>query len=461
LKRRSRQRSDPRQGLAQGIDALGPYHLLRLIAAGGMASVWHAVDARDGREVALKRLLPRLRRDPDARARFADEGALCLRLRHPNLLEALERGEVATEHGTEPYLVLPLLRGRALSHLVHDGRALPLEVALRIVHDAARGLHHAHTLLDEAGKPLGLVHCDVSPYNVFVCDDGSVKVIDFGVARTGAARTDALDGTIAYVAPERLRGHCPDARADVFSLGVLLHELLVGGALFEAETEEATLLRVVSLPLTAPESLRPELPASIGAITLRALKRDRDRRLPSAATLGDAIEAVARAEKLAWSNARVAEHVARCFPSDPSTHAERSATARRLVRHLAGRPMRPAEPTAAPPRRARRRRWFGASAAIALLSLTALAAAATALIRHHAPATEPSVTAPAAEAVKTTAAAMPPRPTPRPAAAATRVAPPSPTRRRRAPVADPGCSVYVTLRGGVSAKDCAGKRAPR
>jgi serine/threonine-protein kinase len=404
----------PPGGVFPGIDALGTYHLLRPLATGGMARVWLAVDARDGRQVAVKRMLGTLAPDPELCRAFVDEGELGLRLRHPNIIETLEVGETSTVAGpggapgagpgaaVEPYLVLELLRGRALIEVLRAAgrvhRPLPLGFVVRAVLDAARGLAHAHALADEHGHALGVVHRDVTPHNLFVCADGTVKVLDFGIAKAQTQRHQTrrgiIKGKFAYLSPEQIRGQPLDARADVWSLGIVLYELLTGGPLFRGSNEAETLHRILSFEIPAPESLRRDVPPGLGAIALRALQRDRDRRLPSAAALAESLEAVAAAEGIASRAASVKSFVDEIFPDDATGHAQDSALARRTYEHLSSAQLRalgtnpwmtPVAPFAAAvqPRPLLARIALGVGALV--LTGAAALATATALSRHRAP----------------------------------------------------------------------------
>ena len=192
-------------------------------------------------------------------------------------------------------------------------------MAVRIVADAARGLHHAHVAVDNEGKPLGVVHRDVTPHNLFLCHDGTTKVLDFGIAKAASQLHDAdghLKGKFAYLAPEQIRGESIDKRVDVFALGIVLHELLTLRPLFRGANDAETLNRVLTMEVPVPEHVRPGVPPGLGAVALRALQRDRERRLPSAEALADSIEAVAEAEGIDASARAVADLLNEICPPD-------------------------------------------------------------------------------------------------------------------------------------------------
>jgi serine/threonine protein kinase len=299
----------------------GHFRLERRVAYGGMAEILLAVDVRNGRQIALKRILPHYSQNPDFVQFFVHEGRLGQRLNHPNLVTTYEAGRV----GETCYIALEYLRGatciEVLRAAARRGVELPLGAAVRIVADAARGLHYAHTACDATGKPLGVVHRDVTPHNLFLCRDGGIKVLDFGIAKAASqlhvTRTGTIKGKFAYLAPEQIRGESIDARVDVFALGIVLHELLTLRPLFRGLNDADTLHRILTVEVPPPERLRHAVPPGLGAVALRALQRDRERRLPSAQALADSIEAVAEAECIDASPEVVLSLLGELCPPDP------------------------------------------------------------------------------------------------------------------------------------------------
>jgi serine/threonine-protein kinase len=281
---------------AEDRDRVGPYRVLKAIGAGGSARIDLArIDRAYGfqRHVVLKRPLEHLRDDPKAAASLRREARIGGRLRHPNLVSVLDAGV----HDTYDYLVLEYIHGSSLRALMQADapgqvRELPLGVALAIIVDTARGLHHAHELADEHGAPLGLVHRDVSPGNVLIGLDGTVKLADFGIAKETRVTTlsGSMHGTVTYMAPEQCRGHAFDRRADVFSLGVILYELVTGTRLFWADNDVASLHRVLSGTVPRPRKVKPALDPALEDIVLAALAPDPARRYGSAHELAGALE---------------------------------------------------------------------------------------------------------------------------------------------------------------------------
>jgi serine/threonine protein kinase len=241
------------------------------------------------RPVVIKRVLPHLARRRDLRLMFVDEARIVLGLRHPNIVSVFELGQ---DDG-ELYLVMEYLEGESADAVVRRIRRseaqVPIAVAGHIVAEAAQGLHAAHEHRDENGAHLGIVHRDVSPHNLFVSYEGGIKVIDFGIARAENrdSRTDTgtIKGKFAYMAPEQIEGQPVDRRADLWALGTILHELLTGRRLFYRGNQAETIRAVCKAEIEAPSKSRPDVPAVLDQITLRALSRDVTSRHATAAEL--------------------------------------------------------------------------------------------------------------------------------------------------------------------------------
>ncbi|WP_236515041.1 serine/threonine-protein kinase [Sandaracinus amylolyticus] len=280
------------------LDEVGPYRVLARLAAGGMSEILLARRAGLAgleRLVVLKRMLPELVAEPELRGALLDEARIMLGLRHPNVVAVQE---LASE-GDELYLVMEYLRGDNLLALMRAVRAHKVEIDLALaVHVAAEicaGLHAAHELADDDGKPLHVIHRDVSPQNVFVTFEGEVKLIDFGIARFAdrIARTKSgvVKGKFAYMAPEQFSGEPLDRRTDVFAAGVVLHELLTGRRLFARTSDRDMLMAILSDPVPRPSALAPTrgIPAALDEICMRALARDRSERLATAGEMRSAL----------------------------------------------------------------------------------------------------------------------------------------------------------------------------
>lgn len=277
-------------------DRVGPYQLIKAIGAGGSARVDLArIERAYGfqRHVVIKRPLEHLRGDARAADSLRREARLGGRLRHPNLVAILDAGM----HDGYDYLVLEYVHGGSLRDLMQTDegarvRDASLDVALAIVRDVARGVHEAHELRDEHGAPLGLVHRDVSPANVLIGLDGGVKLADFGIAKETRVATlsGSMHGTVTYMAPEQCRGHAFDRRADIFSLGVILYELVTGVRLFWADNDVASLHRVLAGNVTRPRKLKPNIAPVLEDIIMTSVASDPDKRFANAKALADALE---------------------------------------------------------------------------------------------------------------------------------------------------------------------------
>lgn len=267
---------------------LAGYDLLALAGQGGMAEVWRATvreGARAGRVVAVKRLLPALAADPAYVELFEREAAITRRLHHPAVVEVLDAGV----EGGAPYLVMDYVDGKNLREVLGQCARrrilLPLDFGAFVAHVLAQALDHAHAGVDRHGAPLGIVHCDVSPSNVFISRLGEIKLGDFGVALTpGAAKGGAgALGKIHYLAPEQLRGEAITPRTDLFALGAVLFELLTDQKAFPGATVDEVGQRILRGELRAPSEVRPEVPFELDALTLRCLAPRPEDRWESAA----------------------------------------------------------------------------------------------------------------------------------------------------------------------------------
>jgi eukaryotic-like serine/threonine-protein kinase len=264
------------------------------LADGGMAEIFLGKEP-DGRPVVIKRILPHLARQPNFVAMFVDEARIGSLVHHPNVVEIHELGQV----GTDLFLVMEYLAGENTSGLMRRltsrNERLPLGLAAHIVAEAAAGLHHAHTLADESGTPLHLVHRDISLSNIFVTYAGDVKVLDFGIAtaahRLTRTATGQVKGKFSYMSPEQCRGETLDLRSDVFSLGVVLFELTTQRRLFKRANELMVLKAVTEMPIPRPTREVRGYPKDLEAIVLKALARDREDRYESAQALRDDLRA--------------------------------------------------------------------------------------------------------------------------------------------------------------------------
>ncbi|MBK8257994.1 MAG: PhnD/SsuA/transferrin family substrate-binding protein [Polyangiaceae bacterium] len=262
---------------------------LTRLATGGMADIWLSREigaAGMERFVVVKRLLPHLAREPEIVNMFVSEARFVARLTHPNVVQIHDLGE--DDEGY--YLVMEYVAGCSVSELLTAAAQstfpLPFAASLCIAEQACHGAHAAHELCDPTGKPLGLVHRDISPHNLMIGPSGEVKLLDFGIAKATAAaeatRTGSLKGKHGYMSPEQCSATHVDRRSDIFALGIVTWELLTGARLFKRETEYATMHAIVNGDIRPATSVRPDLPIEIDTVLAKALAIDLNERWQTA-----------------------------------------------------------------------------------------------------------------------------------------------------------------------------------
>jgi serine/threonine-protein kinase len=260
------------------------YELTELVGTGGMSSVYKAHDTLLERNVALKILHDHYADDDEFVERFRREARMAAQLSHPNIVTVIDRGEA----GGRQFIVFEYIDGENLKErLVRAGR-LPVEDALELALEIAHGLAYAHQY--------GLVHRDVKPQNVLLNGDGRAKVTDFGIARSldvehGVTQTGTVLGTSNYIAPEQASGQQVDAQTDVYSLGVVLYELLAGDVPFPGETFVSVAMKHVNEPPPNLLDVRGDVPPRVAAAVDRALEKDPSRRFPSMEAFADELAA--------------------------------------------------------------------------------------------------------------------------------------------------------------------------
>ncbi|MBP7126020.1 serine/threonine protein kinase [Myxococcota bacterium] len=274
------------------------YRIIEKIDAGGMAEIYKAVAITlDGFEkpVAIKRILPSLCNQPKFVNMFLDEARLAMHLNHANIVQVFDVGRA---QGTY-FIVMELIEGynlrRVFQRLSEVGQRFPVPIALFVVTEMLKGLAHAHERRDANGNPLGIVHRDVSPPNVLISRAGEVKVTDFGLAKaiTQAELTDPgiVKGKFSYLSPEAIDGRAVDHRADLFSAGVVLWELLANRRLFLGKTEMETVDLVQKAEVPSLTLLNPDVPEELERLVLKSLARDPRKRYHSAREMGDSLMA--------------------------------------------------------------------------------------------------------------------------------------------------------------------------
>jgi len=331
----------------------GRYTLLRRLAVGGMAEIYLARQAAMAgfeKEVVIKRLRAELADDPRIIEMFLDEARIGALLNHPNIVHVYD----VDEHDGIPYIAMEYIVGEELNELcrrgIQHGRFLPLEHAVELIRQAAAGMGYFHAKRGAEGtvlqdQPLEIVHLDISPTNLLVTQDGTLKVIDFGIARARGqrTRTEVLPGKLSYMSPEQAArdNQAVDHRSDIFSLGIVLYEITVGKRLFRG-TPADIVPRLVAADIEPPTFVRRNFPPALESIVMRALEKHPSDRYQSAYDLADDLETFLRDERLHSGPVRIARYL------DMLTHAARAAPTARSSTSTASCSMASSRPKARP-----------------------------------------------------------------------------------------------------------------
>jgi len=271
----------------------GRYQLTRIVASGGMATIYAALDLRLDRQVAVKVMHPHLAQDEQFVSRFIREAKAAASLSHPNIVAVLDQG---WNQGGTPcvFIVMELIEGATLRDYLHEQGALPVERALQLISPVASALAAAHRL--------GIVHRDIKPENILVSKEGRIKIADFGLARgallgnTMTAESSVILGSVSYLSPEQVQRGVSDARSDVYSLGIVLFELLTGQKPYQGEDPVQIAIRHVNDRVPAPSTLNPKISSEVDELVLQATNIDPDKRPRDAGALQELLRALS--EKL-------------------------------------------------------------------------------------------------------------------------------------------------------------------
>jgi len=271
----------------------GRYQLTRIVASGGMATIYAALDLRLDRQVAVKVMHPHLAQDEQFVSRFIREAKAAASLSHPNIVAVLDQG---WNQGGTPcvFIVMELIEGATLRDYLHEQGALPVERALQLITPVASALAAAHRL--------GIVHRDIKPENILVSKEGRIKIADFGLARgallgsTMTAESSVILGSVSYLSPEQVQRGVSDARSDVYSLGIVLFELLTGQKPYQGEDPVQIAIRHVNDRVPAPSTLNPNISPEVDELVLKATNIDPDKRPKDAGELHELLRALS--EKL-------------------------------------------------------------------------------------------------------------------------------------------------------------------
>ncbi len=280
-------------------DRYGPYQLLDRVAVGGMAEVFKArYEGVEGFEkiVAVKRILPHLSDNPEFVEMFVQEAKMVAGLSHANIVQIHDLGRIDSSY----FIAMEFVHGRDLRSILRQSREkgmkLPLDLSVLIVREVCAALDYAHRKRDERGRPMRIVHRDVSPQNILISFEGDVKLADFGIAKaaTKASSTEggALRGKLMYMSPEQAWGQPMDGRSDIFSLGLVLYEMVTDVRPFVATSEMSILEMVRACQIRPPREANPRIPETLDRAILDALARDVEYRYQDAGEMGRALDRV-------------------------------------------------------------------------------------------------------------------------------------------------------------------------
>jgi eukaryotic-like serine/threonine-protein kinase len=313
-------------GPASDPPQIGRYQVIRHLATGGMAQIYLA--RMDGmasfeRHVVLKTILANRANDRRFINMFLDEAKLAATLNHQNIAQVYEVDQADGAY----FMAMEYVHGEncraILETSIRRGVVIPFELAILIISGAAAGLHHAHERKGKTGQALNIVHRDVSPANIMVGYDGSVKVLDFGIAKAEERFTQTLGATIkgkyGYMSPEQCKGKGIDRRSDIFALGIVLYELTTQRRAFRGRDDFDTMKRIVASDLTLPSSLVPGYPSALEGIILKALSTDPDERYSDAQAMIEALDVFTQRSKLTCTNTAMARFMVQLFgePREP------------------------------------------------------------------------------------------------------------------------------------------------
>ncbi len=299
---------------------IGRYEILGRLGGGGMAEIYRARAHGPGgyqRELIIKRMLPHWATEPTFVRAFIDEAKILGMLNHPNIVGAFDFGEDQGRH----YLALEYLDGPSLAEVIsrrqQQHAPVPIGVAAFIAREVCHGLSAVHSLRQPNGNPLKIIHRDVTPSNVMTTRAGAVKLLDFGIAKIGSAssftRHDQIKGKAGYIAPEQIRGGSVDSRVDLFTLGIVLHELLTLEHLFYGEGGDvAAAYRIMEMPILLPSERRKDVPPELDEIVMRALARDVNLRFASADEMALALDGMVRDSDFRRQD--LSRFIAECYP---------------------------------------------------------------------------------------------------------------------------------------------------
>ncbi len=276
---------------------LGKYTLIKKLAIGGMAEIWLAEQTGPAgfhKQCVIKRILPQLATDQKFVEMFLDEARLAAQLEHPNIVHISDLGHQDGSY----FIAMEYIDGADIDYMIERceqlGVTMPLPIVARIISDALNGLDYAHNYTDRDGKPVGLVHRDISPHNILLNRAGVAKIVDFGVAKAATSssktQTGAVKGKFAYMSPEQISNQILDGRSDVFAMGIVLYEMATNARPFGDEGDLLAVTAILTQEPVSPRTLNAAFPAELEHIIKKALAKNREDRYASARDMSQALE---------------------------------------------------------------------------------------------------------------------------------------------------------------------------
>jgi eukaryotic-like serine/threonine-protein kinase len=313
-------------------ERFGGYTLLEQIGVGGMAEVFlarHSGVEGFEKEIVIKRIRPHLSAIPSFVNMFLGEAKLAAQLNHPNIVQIYDLGKIKDSY----FIAMEYIAGRDMSAVIPKskltGIPFPVEYALKIASNVCEALYYAHTKTDALGMPLHIVHRDVSPENIRVAWIGTIKILDFGIAKAATTlhetKTGEIKGKLVYMSPEQVMGKDVDQRADIFSLGVVLYEWLTGLKLFSGENDLAIMNNIIEGKIYPPSYFRDDIPSEVESILMKALEKEPKRRYSNACDMQLDIDTYLAGCEFTPSNIHLANFMKQLFKDEIAAEKERRA----------------------------------------------------------------------------------------------------------------------------------------
>ncbi|MBW2194824.1 MAG: serine/threonine protein kinase [Deltaproteobacteria bacterium] len=305
----------------QELAKIGPYTLEKKLAVGGMAELFVATyERQDGfrKTVAVKRVLPQFAEDPEFVAMFIREARLAALLGHPNVVQVMDFGNI----GNAYFLAMEYVRGKNLAEIMAAlKKSLSIDQAVFIVSGVAMGLEYSHSKKDEkSGKPLAIVHRDISPQNILVSFQGEVKISDYGISKaaseTPLTQAGVVKGKLCYMSPEQALGQTVDHQTDIYALGIVFYEILSGGRLYQVTGELQALKTIPGMEVRPIKELNPDVPDELNQIVMKCLEKDKASRYQNAQELVDDLIDFRSSASITYDSITLSKFMKRHFRED-------------------------------------------------------------------------------------------------------------------------------------------------